>query len=276
MNKPIFILACSPRSGSTWLQRVITSTGQALIWGESTVLYPWGNLWTLDEGKDPKNPHDLHKFRKQKANMWMAILNPLVSDLQRAHKRYMIELYGETAKKEGFSRWGKKETAWAVETIDFLVTAWPKCQIIFLTRRFDASFTSRFPQAKWDGDFKAQMGTRAKDIQVWCKQYIQQHRAYLARQYLPQQTLVYYEDLVDDASKTPKDKAIRDFLNWLEIIVPYDDRQILPKISCTEKNGARDYSLLRTDDTEAFAEYAGEVNEISEIMGYKLAKGYEQ
>ena len=34
-DKPIFIFACSWRSGSTLLQRYITASGEILVWGET-------------------------------------------------------------------------------------------------------------------------------------------------------------------------------------------------------------------------------------------------
>ena len=272
IDNPIFILACSPRSGSTWLQRVITSTEEVLIWGESTVLYPWGNLWTLDKGNDSKNPHDLFRFRERKAKMWMAVLNPFVSDLQKAHKRYMQELYGETALKEGYKRWGKKETAFSEHTIQFLLSAWPKCKIIFLTRRFDAPFTSRFPQGK-EGNFKAQAGTRANDIKIWCEQAISQHKvAYSIDS--PQCRVVKYEDLVEDNYKVAKENNIKQLLDWLEIKATYNPIQIEQKISCTNPDGERSYRLKRKDDIEAVAPYLKDILDISSEIEYKLAGGW--
>lgn len=136
---PIFILPCGGRSGSTWLARLLTSSKEVLVWTETGLLqyrssYLNSVLWTYSEdtGKDT----DLHYFRKHGTNMWAAALRPFEEDFNR-HWALMINgVFQESAKKEGFSRWGLKEVDWKIDEVYFIRKNWPDYRIIFLVRNF--------------------------------------------------------------------------------------------------------------------------------------------
>lgn len=223
MNKqPVFILAGSPRTGSTWLQRVLTSTGEILIWGETGLLFHWGVLWTPNkpsqefcfEGRNYKESHedkDLYAFREKKADMWMAVLAPLLSDAFKAHKSYLEELFGETAKREGFPNWGAKETTWGECTAKFLVQS-SGGKVIFLFRKFEDSFISRFSGA-------VQHCSHEYDLKDWCDRWIKQHTYALS--YIGKENVkfVHYENLCDDKN------ALLDLLRWAGCKNPPDHSQ---------------------------------------------------
>ena len=229
MSNPVFILACGPRTGSTWLQRVFTSTGEVLIWGESGILFPWGMLWTPDKPSqkfcfDDRNyegvhsGRDLHAFRQKGANMWMAVLNPTYSDAFKAHRFYLEKLYGETAKREGYPRWGAKETIWGESTAEFAVNH-SGGKVIFLTRKFEASFTSRFTGKA------IQNRTHENDVKLWCERWIKQHT--YAFKHLGKENVQYihYEKLCDD------EKVLLELLRWAGCKNPPDHTQCDAKIS---------------------------------------------
>jgi len=197
---PIFVLAQAPRTGSTWVQRLLTSTGDVLIWGETSVLlYPYGDLWSYDDGENPDNPHSLKKFRKQKARMWMAVLQPFLSDVLPAYKTMLEELYEKTAKREGFPRWGVKETRWNEKVLDFLNEAWPDSEKVFVVRDFEKVFCSRFKASR-----VTQGRTRRADILEFCSMWTEQGELILKHQNDPHCIVVRHEDLVGRRGRQKK------------------------------------------------------------------------
>ena len=257
-QQPVFILACSPRSGSTWLQRIITSTREVMVWGESGYLFPWGVLWSPGEANDKAvlnhfayeshyKAKDLIYFREKKADMWMAVLNPTFEDAFHGHKIALKEIYGKAAKKEGYERWGMKETAWSNATVHFLSSVFPKAKVIFLTRKFEDSWWSRFHYQV------VQNATHENDINIWCEAWIKQHN--LALEFVDKLNakIIHYEDLCE------KKNAILDLLKWIGCKNPLDPMQCGRKISSHEHNN----DPMSTEDEKLLLPYKKEIDDLS-------------
>ena len=139
--RPIFVLSL-PRSGSTLLQRLVMSSGKALIWGEP---YPrmgyvrqlskslqalsggWPpDRWILDPASDGSQP-DLWQS-------WVANLMPPPAQLVEAHRAFLRQLYAPPASAGPGMRWGFKEVRYGMEQARYLHWLFPKAQFLFLHR----------------------------------------------------------------------------------------------------------------------------------------------
>lgn len=170
-QRPIFVLAQTPRCGSTWVQRLLTSTGDVLIWGEGEELL-LGDMWTKPKEENNEYPENtIHELRRNRSNMWMAVLRPFLQDSFSAKKVYLDRLFGVTAHKEGYSRWGVKSTEWDANGVLFMRQKYPECRIIMLARRFDESFASLFKN-KEARKYVAGQKTDLGEMRKFCEQWI--------------------------------------------------------------------------------------------------------
>lgn len=255
-----------PRSGSTWLQRTLTSTGDVLIWGESIMMYPHDRRMLTQP--DPAtnattNPHDLHKFRKDKANMWMAVLRPEQVKVDSAHKAYVERVYGQGAKDEGFDRWGSKETLWDGNMIQFILESWPKSKIIFLTRNFHNAFASRFKggavqNANADADVKEYAGFMVKHGEL-----ILQYKNH------NQCKWVKYEDLYATDTLSVLLETRQKLINWCGLNQP-DDEQCGPQISTHVWGSEHDIYAYSPETLQSLWPFRDKIIYISKQLGYKV------
>jgi hypothetical protein len=158
MDKPIFIFSAGWRSGSTLLQRMITSSGEALIWGESG-----GSLTCFAEaarryeqmlgsgniryaygfgGNGAESYVQFVESGKDGVHKWIACMNPPEHELLDAFKGMLKHMYADTALKLGYSRWGVKEVIVGIDTAQFLRVLYPAAKFIFLVRNPIACLTS--------------------------------------------------------------------------------------------------------------------------------------
>jgi len=265
MSNPIFILSQSPRSGSTWLQRVLTSTGDVLIWGEGgPYLFPLQTLWSdvaslppaLNASAHTRNKYTLDVFRKHKADMWQAVLHPEALMALTCHKEYIEKLYGASAISEGFDRWGFKETNWEGFQLDTLLYQWPDAKIILLTRRFGDSFRSQFPQG---GGYIPQHDNRREDIKLWVDRWVVQAQQTVDHRYSHGSPVIHvrYEDLKDA-------KQLAEVVEWCGLSAS-DPEQHSTQISTTVH---RDPDLTPMD-LQHFQEQHERIKTLSEQLGYK-------
>jgi len=149
--KPIFLFASSWRSGSTLLQRYITASGEALIWGETggalnalrDALDGWEQI-TADssrrfEGAAGGNGEQaynrfVYTHKIEHAHQWIANLCPPYSDVSETMRTLLVELYGKRAEALGYPRFGIKETRCELSTAHFLRKLFPDAKFLFLVR----------------------------------------------------------------------------------------------------------------------------------------------
>lgn len=144
---PIFVLGCR-RSGTTWIQRLITSTKEVLVWGETALISKGLEIfdtWTSDHDRGYDN--DLHAFRK--GGPQVAHLHPFARDLQSAWAEMMESSFGRGARREGYPRWGSKEIFWGQCHVDFIRSHWSDYRIVFLTRNFVDCYRSFVGTGWW-------------------------------------------------------------------------------------------------------------------------------
>jgi hypothetical protein len=150
MNSPIFIFSAGWRSGSTLLQRMITASGKALIWGEAggalnqfadameryrqmlgaaDIKYKYGY-----GGRGDAQYQELLKTGEEIAHKWIACLNPPREVFHEAFRSFLESIYGIPARELGYPRWGIKEVQADIEAAHFLRDLYPKAKFIFLVR----------------------------------------------------------------------------------------------------------------------------------------------
>jgi hypothetical protein len=143
--EPIFILAAGWRTGSTFLQRLIMSGGQAFIWGEpyrhaalvdslASQVKAFTNVW-------PKDTYfvDDHDQAAAPDSAWIANMYPSMMDFRAAHVAYFERLFARPVQASGGGRWGVKEIGLTVDHAYYLRWLFPKARFLFLYRNpYDA------------------------------------------------------------------------------------------------------------------------------------------
>jgi hypothetical protein len=154
-DTPIFVLGAGWRCGSTWLQRLIMSSGQALVWGEpfdrsglvqttSSQLLPLGENWPPDKWfVSSREPSTLTED-------WVANLYPSVAELIEAHRALFRRVLEEPARERGAARWGLKEIRLTTAHARYLRLLFPGAKFLFLIRNpFDAYRSYREAWNPW-------------------------------------------------------------------------------------------------------------------------------
>jgi hypothetical protein len=153
---PIAVLSAGWRSGSTLVQRLIISSGEALIWGE-----PFGTASIFRQMIQPlkRIPRELNEDRLtshygndhvQLSRSQIANLYPPTDRILRAHRSFWNTLIAEPAREAGFKRWGLKEVRFDAEQIAYWKWLYPKSQLVFLIRNpYDAFLSYRRVNALW-------------------------------------------------------------------------------------------------------------------------------
>lgn len=150
-ESPIFLFSSSWRSGSTLLQRYITATGEALIWGETggalnaigEAIAGWeqigadssrrfpgaiggnGNAAYQELISSPKGEH---------AQLWIANLTPPLEEILANLRQMFDSIYRKCAQDLGYARYGFKETRCDLTTARQLQRLFPEARFLFLVR----------------------------------------------------------------------------------------------------------------------------------------------
>jgi len=150
MIQPIFIFSAGWRSGSTMLQRLVTATGSALIWGEAggaldrladgyacyeQMLGPGGQRFKHGFGGNGAKEYENFKAAgKEGFNKWIACMNPPTETFMQAFRAFLENVYARPATELGYGNWGVKEVQSGIEAARFLRQLFPQARFIFLVR----------------------------------------------------------------------------------------------------------------------------------------------
>lgn len=210
---PIFIFSAGWRSGSTFLQRLICSNNDTLIWGE-----PFGDTGLLHHLIEPltritkTRPPDSFFIQNNLEiddlkNTWIANLYPTVDDLRCAYRDMLDRLFAIRAKQAGVSRWGLKEVR--VDAAQAALFRWlyPKSKLVFLVRNPVDAYRSYSADKTW-------YAIRPKQPIHTAKQFAD-HWNRLASSFIQHASalggiLVRYEDLTSDSKAT---EELQQYLN---------------------------------------------------------------
>jgi hypothetical protein len=211
-ENPIFILGAGWRCGSTWLQRLVMSSGKALIWGEpldrscivqtmSNQLLPFGQGWPPDKWfMGDKDPVAL-------ADQWVANLCPPVPRVIESHRTLFRSLFDAPARERGILHWGLKEVRLTTAHAGYLRLLFPGARFVFLIRNpFDAYRSYSSAWSPWFERWPDRLTVTARQFgQLWTRlaeDFLDNHAAV-------EGLLVRYEDLVSDSGTI---KKVADYL----------------------------------------------------------------
>lgn len=147
-NRPIFLLACVWRSGSTLTQRLLCSSAEALLWGEPFAhsqiiqsLSQSARFLLHDGGWDPSffptrtvSPEAQDQFFKNLRSKWIANIYPDPLHLRASYRSMLDRLFAQPAHELGFERFGIKAVRLGLEHAQFLKWIYPDARFVFLVR----------------------------------------------------------------------------------------------------------------------------------------------
>jgi hypothetical protein len=144
-SEPVFILASSWRSGSTFLQRLIMSGEEAFVWGEpyrrsalvdslASQVRAFTDVWPMDTSiVDDHCQGDVFN------STWIANMYPPMADFLAAHVVYFERLFAQPVQASRGRRWGVKEIGLTVDHACYLRWLFPNARFLFLYRNpYDA------------------------------------------------------------------------------------------------------------------------------------------
>lgn len=152
-DSPIFLFSAGWGSGSTLIQRLISSDKNTLIWGEphdhgiaihrlAEMLVPVNDKWPLN------NYFQLPDNSKPIQEQWIANFSPPVVALQAAHRSFLQRWLRDPASSSGRNRWGIKEVRLTADHARYLKWLFPRAKFIFLYRDVLDSYRS-CKDVKW-------------------------------------------------------------------------------------------------------------------------------
>jgi NurA-like 5'-3' nuclease len=144
MDDPVFIFSAGPRSGSTLLQRLVISSREVLMWGETggAINNIVESLRLLDMNLRPASQggasgeESFNSFLQSQGSTrkWIANMQPPIKHAAKCYSDMLIQMYGEPAMSLGYQRWGIKEVRCNVVTYRILKHIFPKAKFLFLVR----------------------------------------------------------------------------------------------------------------------------------------------
>ncbi|MFQ5745732.1 MAG: sulfotransferase [Gemmatimonadota bacterium] len=163
-DRPIFILSAGWRSGSTLLQRLITSAEGVMIWGEpfahSDFIRRLAESLRAFRPGDPPDHFFLEDLKAREATEasreWIANLYPHPVHVLRAHRAFMMSLFATPAEREGYPRWGLKEVRLDIDHAAWLRWLFPEARFLFLYRNPYRAYRSYRVFRNWYDRWPAQ------------------------------------------------------------------------------------------------------------------------
>lgn len=168
-EQPIFLLASSWRAGSTALQRLVVSSGQALIWGEPYRDCNYIQLLAASlQALSNTHPTDreLHILDEDGDldRQWIGTLSPDPREFKKSHRMFVEGLYCEPSKRRGYPRWGFKEVRLGKEHVEYLRWLFPNSRFVFLHRNPYSAYRSYRVFETWYGRWPSEPILSARDF----------------------------------------------------------------------------------------------------------------
>ena len=212
-DDPVFIFGAGWRCGSTWLQRLVMSSGKVLVWGEpfdrSCIVQKMSEqLLPLAQDWPPDSWFPGERTLTTLTDEWVANLNPPTPALIEAHRALFRELFDAPARGRGTPRWGLKEIRLASAHARYLRLLFPAAKFLFLVRNpMDAYQSYRGARNPWFERWPDRLTVSAREFgRLWTRlaeDFLENHAAVGG-------LLVRYEDLVADPASTSK---VSDYLD---------------------------------------------------------------
>lgn len=164
---PVFVVSAGWRSGSTALQRLIISGGDAFIFGEpfanSRLIPRLERIVTSSTVLDNRDDYVINDvdIDAHLAKSWIARVNPHASELMWGVRNLLEATYWRPLQKTSFRTWGAKEVALTPKQLRLLLTAFPDATFLCIIRNPEAAYRSfrNFvvggvdPRSRYRGEF---------------------------------------------------------------------------------------------------------------------------
>ena len=221
-DEPVFIFSAGWRSGSTLMQRLLSSSHDLFLWGEPhdkcNIIQSLANMirpFTLNW--PPRHYINDNVPKEQNADKWIANLYPNEARLLAAHRQFLRTLF---TPDESEKRWGIKEVRFGLEEAVFLKALFPKAKFIYLTRDMNDAYSS-YKNFSQHMDWYAKWPTKP----VFTPFAFAKHRARLIREFSYAQKLtggliIDYKDLVSEP------EVLRDIEEYCKVKI---DQSIIEK-----------------------------------------------
>lgn len=137
---PVFVLTAGWRSGSTAVQRLIVSGGEAFVWGEpfqtSRLLARLDRIARESTVADGASPRLIRteEFKTALALEWLATTNPEVEYLMTGVRDLLQAAYWTPLMATSFATWGVKEVTLTPAQIRFLLALFPDAHFVCIVR----------------------------------------------------------------------------------------------------------------------------------------------
>ncbi|RCS49476.1 sulfotransferase [Bremerella cremea] len=164
-HRPVFLLGCCYRCGSTLLQRLISSSGTVFIWGENDgMAAQFVDMQEKCENLKTISERQWSGFERQGLNHWLANLNPHAPDsFTHAAREFLITYYSGETRRLGYDRWGFKEVHHGWKIASFLLECFPEGRIVYLLRNPRDVLASN-AATNW----YSKSGFASGVLQIWC------------------------------------------------------------------------------------------------------------
>lgn len=164
-HRPVFLLGCCYRCGSTLLQRLISSSGTVFIWGENDGLAAqFADMYKKCRNLNSISERQWSGFERHGLNHWLANLNPHAPDsFMHAAREFFITYYFSETCRLGYDRWGFKEVHHGWIVADFLLECFPEARIVYLLRNPRDVLASN-AVTNW----YSKSGFASGVLQIWC------------------------------------------------------------------------------------------------------------
>ncbi|MEQ9076621.1 MAG: sulfotransferase [Sandaracinaceae bacterium] len=186
MKDRLLFLISTPRSGSTLMQRMLSSHSEIYTHPEPHLMTPLAHLGYYD--KVDKAPYD-HINSAEAMRLFVEDLPRGEDDYLDALRAYADTLYGRMLEPSGQRYFLDKTPANAL-VLDFIAKVYPEAKYVVLTRHPLAIFSS-FANSFFDGDWDA-----AHDYNPIVERYVPAIARFLRERPVPL-THVRYEELVE-------------------------------------------------------------------------------
>lgn len=148
---PLLIASPAPRSGTTLLQRLLCSSPDAVIFGESVahdmnlLLSLLQNKKMLLGGDGSRRSRQFEQVVSGDVNDWIPDLLPdgdwVLQRFEAALSGYFAA-YADVAGQHGRRRWGAKLPAWPVPLLAELLDAMPGARLVYVVRDLESTVRS--------------------------------------------------------------------------------------------------------------------------------------